>query len=606
MTDKTSFVDRFKSNWASLCALGTSLLGVICFAALISGSFESTETPAAVIGMAIACALLCTICFVWKDMFHALSVAAFFTSLGTLGAFIAGRVSYLAFYLSGDVMGTGLSPLFILSAILFVLTVVLVSLSMAQPFDGESRVKAGKYLIIAVVAIAVIALVVVAVIRAILGSSTPGPGGNNPTGSTPPVTSSQEPGQPGVESNAPSRYKTPTQDASHWQGLSAEELAVEDVSGKAIAYQFTGHEESNRVVDLLINLYEDGFVRISQVSGGVLTYDYNGYWRNKDDESIYFGVSSYVYKGEDNPSYNVSYGDTATVDYSYDLTEQNGIFSFGCNFCLGFQDGGQFVRSTIIEGNGSVTYATVDEFLTAMGATPPAEPTDPPEEPGETYPANTMLLNFTPDTSDQLNTTFSCESSVWGPALGASGSYTPTGSTDVLFSWSNPAESFQLDFHADGTYEYRFTTMNITENGTWTFESWKLTTTTAKGLTATAEITGSAEPSEPENTYPANTMLLNFTPDTSDQLNTTFSCESSVWGPALGASGNYTPIDSTNVLFSWGNPAESFQLDFHADGTYEYRFTTMNITEGGTWTFESWKLTTTTAKGLTATAEITK
>lgn len=488
MNSKLSLKERAASNWASLGALGVSLLGIICFAALSSGSFESTETPAAVIGMAAACALLAAVCFFWKDLFHALSIAAFFTSLGALGSFVAGRVSYLAFYLSGDVMGTGLSPLFILSAVFFVLAVIFASLSMAQPFDGEGRAKAGKYLILAVTAVAVIAVVAVTVVRAILGGSAPGSNGKNPTGGDPSAVVSQQPGSQESQAPAEPKYKTPTQDAAHWQGLSTEELAAEDVSDKAIAYQFTGHMDGDRAVDLLINLYEDGFARIFQVSNGALTYDYNGYWRNKDDEGLYFGVSNYAYLGEDNPGYGVAHGDTASVDYSYDLAEQDGVFSFGCNFCLGFADGGQFVRSTMVEGTGAVQYTTADEFLTSVGAAAPAPSEEPADLDEPSYPANTMLLTFTPDTSERLTTTFSCESSVWGPALGASGSYTPTESGDVLFSWSNKAESYQLDFHADGTYEYRFTTMNITESGTWVFEGWKLSTTTAKGLTATAEI----------------------------------------------------------------------------------------------------------------------
>lgn len=488
MNNKVSLKERTISSWASFGALGASLLGIICFAVLASDSFESTETPAAVIGLAAVCALLGAVCFFWKDLFHALSIAAFFTSLGALGSFAAGRVSYLAFYLSGDVMGTGLSPLFVLSGVFFVLAVIFAALSMAQPFDGEGRAKAGKCLILAVAAVAVIAVVAVAVIRAILGGAAPNPSGKNPTDGDPSAVTTQQPNT--EESLAPTepKYKTPTQEAAHWQGLSAAELAAEDVSGKAIAYQFTGHMDGDRTVDLLINLYEDGFARISQVSNGALTYDYNGYWRNKDDEGLYFGVSNYAYLGEDNPGYNVAHGDTATVDYSYDLVEQDGMFSFGCNFCLGFAEGGQFVRSTMVEGTGAVQYTTVEEFLASVGAAAPAPSEEPAgsEEPG--YPANTMLLTFTPDTSEQLTTTFSCESSVWGLALGASGSYTPTESGDVLFSWSNTAESYQLDFHADGTYEYRFTTMGITESGTWTFEGWKLTTTTANGLTATAEI----------------------------------------------------------------------------------------------------------------------
>lgn len=485
--NNTPLKERIGARWASLCAMAASLLGIICFAVLITSSFESTETPAAVIGTAVACTLLSALCFFWKDLFHALSTAAFFTSLGALSSFTAGRVSYLAFYFSGDVMGTGLSPLFFLSAIFFGLAVIFSALSMAQPFDKEGNAKAGKSLILAVVAIAVIAVVAVAVVRAAVGASTPSTGNSAATGS---ASSQQE----DSTTDAEPVYKTPTQDADYWRERSADELAAEDVSEKAIAYQFAGHEDSNQEVDLLINLYEDGFARIFQVSNGNLNYYYNGYWRNKDDESIYFGVTNYAYQGEDNPSHNLKHGDVATVDYSYDLVEENGMFSFGCNFCLGFADGGQFVRSTVVEGDGTVKFTTEDAFLTEVGAAVASEPTEEAEASSESneetssYPTNTMLLTFTPDTSERLTTTFSCDSSVWGHALGSTGSYTPTDSDEVLFSWSNTAESYQLDFYANGTYEYRFTSMNITESGTWTFAGWQLSTTTANGLIANGEI----------------------------------------------------------------------------------------------------------------------
>ena len=107
---------------------------------------------------------------------------------------------------------------------------------------------------------------------------------------------------------------------------------------------------------------------------------------------------------------------------------------------------------------------------------------------GESYPANTMVLNFIPDTSAQLDTTFTCSSDIWGAALGSSGSYEPTDSTDVLFSWSNSTASYILDFYADGTYQYQFTSMSVIEAGTWNFENWTMTTTTANGNSFTAEI----------------------------------------------------------------------------------------------------------------------
>lgn len=488
--NNTPLNERVGSHWASLCAMAASLLGIICFAALTAGSFESTETPAAVIGTAAACTLLGALCFFWKDLFHALSTAAFFASLGALSSFTAGRVSYLAFYFSGDVMGTGLSPLFFLSAIFFGLAVIFSALSMAQPFDKKGNTKAGKSLILAVAAITVIAVVAVAVVRAAVGAPKRSNGNSAATGSV----SGQQENNSASTAAAESMYKTPTQDAAYWRERSAAELAAEDVSGKAIAYQFTGHADVNRVVDLLVNLYEDGFARIFQVSNGTLNYCYNGYWRNKDDESIYFGVTNYAYQGEDRPDYNLKHGDVAIVDYSYDLVKENGMFSFGCNFCLGFAEGGQFVRSAVIEGDGTVKFTTEDAFLTEVGAaaaSAPVEETEAASEPSEEapgYPANTMLLTFTPDTSERLTTTFSCDSSVWGHALGSTGSYTPTDSDEVLFSWSNTAESYQLDFRANGTYEYRFTSMNITESGTWTFAGWQLSTTTANGLVATGEI----------------------------------------------------------------------------------------------------------------------
>lgn len=488
MNQKLSVKERLSSNWASAAALVLSLLGAIFYALLVSASFESTESPAIVLGLTCAAAVLSAVCLLWKDLFHALSTAAFFTALGALGAFVAGRVSYLAFYLSGDVMNTGLSPFFLLSAVLLVLAVLFTALAIGQPFDGENRVRAGRHLILAVVAIAVILAVGLAVVQAIMGSATPAaPGpGSTPTGTQAPTEESSAP--------AASQYKTPTEDPSHWQSYTPEQYAQEDVSGKNAAYQFTASIVDNgRETNLLINLYEDGFVRIFQYSGAQLTYEYNGYWRNRDDEGLYFGVSNYVYQGESNPSYGVEPGDIATVDYSYDLTAQDGMFSFGCNFCLGFADGGQFVRSMMVEGDGAPAYAAAEDYAAELSAASGEASASEEESSGEeeeavSYPENTMLLTFIPDTSEKLETTFHCESSVWGPALGQTGSYTPGTSADLLFSWSNEVDTYKLDFMADGTFTYQFTTMGITESGTWTFDGWTLTTTTAGGLTATAQL----------------------------------------------------------------------------------------------------------------------
>ena len=237
------------------------------------------------------------------------------------------------------------------------------------------------------------------------------------------------------------------------------------------------------------------------------------------------------------------------------------------------------------------------------------------EEPG--YAPNTFVLPFTADINEKLSTTFFVESSVWGPALGASGSYEAKESEDLLFSWSSAGASNKLDFFANGTYEYRFEKMSITEHGTWSFSDWKLALTSEAGREMPAELIKAEEkkeeapaaaeaPAAEEEGYPANTFVLNYVADINEQLTGTFSSLSSVWGPAFGASGSYAPTESEDLLFSWESTGKSKELDFYANGTYEFRFTKMSITEHGTWSFEGWKLKLTTEAGREIVAELTK
>lgn len=148
-------------------------------------------------------------------------------------------------------------------------------------------------------------------------------------------------------------YKTPTTDYEVWQEYTPEQSMQEDVSGKAIAYQFTAvsdPETSKKNVSLKIDLYEDGFARMAQsTEGDGVTYYYYGYWTNMDDEEIFLAFTSYSYEGATIENM-ITHGDIRTVDYTYDLTEEDGTFTFGLNFCLGFADGGQYVRSTTATG----------------------------------------------------------------------------------------------------------------------------------------------------------------------------------------------------------------------------------------------------------------
>ena len=329
-----------------------------------------------------------------------------------------------------------------------------------------------------------------------------------------------------------------------------------------------------------------------------------------------------------------SYAPTESEDllFSWSNKGQSNKLDFFANGTYEYQ----FTKMNIVE-HGTWSFTDWNIVLTSEGGKEqPAElikgkevAENKDEEAG--YPANTFVLPFTADISEQLQTTFFSESSVWGPALGASGSYAPTESEDLLFSWSNKGQSNKLDFFANGTYEYQFTKMNIVEHGTWSFADWNIVLISEGGKEQPAELvkgetpaeqTASAEESEKKETesaetkpaesageeegYPANTFVLPFTADISEQLQTTFFSESSVWGPALGASGSYAPTESEDLLFSWSNKGQSNKLDFFANGTYEYQFTKMNIVEHGTWIFDGWKLSVTTEAGRVMEAELTK
>ncbi len=109
--------------WFAIASVVLLFVGVICFGALTNVSFELDENPALIITFCVlAMVLLLVAC--WRDFFKALSlVAVMFVSI-VLFAFISGRVSYLAYYFSGDILGTGLSPLFVVSLVCFVLAFI--------------------------------------------------------------------------------------------------------------------------------------------------------------------------------------------------------------------------------------------------------------------------------------------------------------------------------------------------------------------------------------------------------------------------------------------------------------------------------------------------
>lgn len=129
-----SFLNQKSTGfYMTLATLACTLLGILFFSMLTSNSFESSEQPGVVITVAAVTAVLCVVT-AWKDMFKVPSLASFVMATVTFFMFLSGRISYVAFFLSGDVMGTGLSVYFVLSAVCFLAAMVLsiVALYMKQ------------------------------------------------------------------------------------------------------------------------------------------------------------------------------------------------------------------------------------------------------------------------------------------------------------------------------------------------------------------------------------------------------------------------------------------------------------------------------------------
>ena len=120
-----SFLNQKSTGfYMTLATLLCTVLGLVCFLLLTANSFESSEQPGAVIAVAAVTVVLCAVT-AWKDVFHVPSLAAVVMATVTFFLFLSGRISYVAFFLSGDVMGTGLSVYFVCSAVFFLAAMAL-------------------------------------------------------------------------------------------------------------------------------------------------------------------------------------------------------------------------------------------------------------------------------------------------------------------------------------------------------------------------------------------------------------------------------------------------------------------------------------------------
>lgn len=115
-----------KRSKISLIAGACSILAVIFYVIMwLTTSYEATETPGLAIAMGLVTAVLCVLSS-FKNWFHVVGLAGFVCSVVTLFVIVAGRVSYLAFYFSGDAMATGLSPMLV-AALIFAFAAVVIN-----------------------------------------------------------------------------------------------------------------------------------------------------------------------------------------------------------------------------------------------------------------------------------------------------------------------------------------------------------------------------------------------------------------------------------------------------------------------------------------------
>ncbi|MDE6589311.1 MAG: hypothetical protein K2K53_02960, partial [Oscillospiraceae bacterium] len=367
----------------------------------------------------------------YKDYAKVPSIVAYAATTALFFSLIEGRVSYLAFYFSGDVLNTGLSPYLVASLVLFLLAMIctLFAVICKQEKEEQYSFRTEDLKVVLPMAALVAVLCGVAVMNSKGIPTVEAPG-----------SSASEPVEGSDVSQDAANYKSPSQEESVWQDYTPEDYLAEDVSAKTVVYQLTGEGkvgagDQDVPFQAILNLYEDGESVLS-VYGMDRASNYYGYWTNENDEYLWFCVTCYTMEGA---------AGVSTIDYSYDLT---GHFDeTTINIALGFADGGQFVRNIPISGDGSVQYASAEEFLTSLGWVPAAP------------------VEVAPEPSQQ-----------------------PVSEGEPLFSFVSDSENYLLDFNADGTYTFTFVTAGLVETGEWSWENWSFTLTDANGKVTTAEM----------------------------------------------------------------------------------------------------------------------
>ena len=124
----------------------------------------------------------------------------------------------------------------------------------------------------------------------------------------------------------------------------------------------------------------------------------------------------------------------------------------------------------------------------------------------------------------------------------AAGEAAPAGAAaegKLLFSWepNNEGEnkgSCTLDFYDNGSYVFAFPSFSVSEEGTWTWDSWNMTIIRADGVEFKAEMDAD------------HALCFEYVAAISDQLRQNFIAPTSAWGTAFGGAGSYTPVSSAS------------------------------------------------------------
>ena len=106
----------------TIAAMVMSVLEFISFYFLSCVSFESSENVPLVL-VFIALSFVAEAILLVFDKWHIVSFFSFALAVISLFAMIGGRVSYLAFFFSGDITGTGLS-IYLLTGLAFAVAAV--------------------------------------------------------------------------------------------------------------------------------------------------------------------------------------------------------------------------------------------------------------------------------------------------------------------------------------------------------------------------------------------------------------------------------------------------------------------------------------------------